>query len=314
VATGTVTVTGGNVTGLQYIALGAAESGTGTGTLQVTGGAVTLDGVASMGVGGTPTAGGITSGTLGVTDGSLTARYLSVGPNFGPSGSATGTASFLRSTALLDDGAPGVGSVVTVGGRFGGGTGTGTGFLSLTDSTMTVGDVMSVGSAGSSTASNGTLSLVRSLLDVGGSLWLSDGSLLRIALDGLLRGTQYGALDVGNAYLAGDLEILVNFSPGPGVSEFDLIVAGPFDGDGSGSPGIYPVGSGCGLGAESCFDAVSVIGLPSGFGWDLTLVPFGSDPEVAQILRLTIAEVPAPSGLLLLALGAGAVALRRRRF
>ena len=71
-----------------------------------------------------------------------------------------------------------------------------------------------------------SLHLRRSLVEVTGAFTSGEGDLLEIAIDGAVRGSEYGALDVGSARLGGDLQ--VDFAGFTGVDMayvFDLIVA-----------------------------------------------------------------------------------------
>jgi hypothetical protein len=98
-----------------------------------------------------------------------------------------------------------------------------TAHLSLFDSTATVFDQFRLLA--------GELSLDNSLMSVGNVFTLGDAATLRIDIDGLLRGDEYGAIDAGLANLAGALAVdFTDFLPVGDTMVFDLLRSGGADG------------------------------------------------------------------------------------
>ncbi len=173
------------------------------------------------------------------------------------------------------------------------------GSLALIDSTMAVGgDVEVARLAGGVGSAAGELSLTRSLLDVGGELWLDDGSEMRLDIDGFARGLEYGAIDAGTAQLDGNLSVEFNsVLTTPGYWDLITLDAGSiFAGD---------------------FDSVEVLGVTAEAAWSLG---FATDHYGQAVYRLEVtgglpdpASVPAPGAIGLLGVGLGVLSLHRRR-
>lgn len=98
-----------------------------------------------------------------------------------------------------------------------------TGYLRLVDSTATVFDQFRLLA--------GELSLDDSLMTVGNEFTLGADATLRIDIDGLLRGDEYGAIDAALANLDGLLALdFTDLLPGAGTMVFDLVRSGAVDG------------------------------------------------------------------------------------
>jgi hypothetical protein len=168
------------------------------------------------------------------------------------------------------------------------GTETGRAEIALTDSQGTV--------SGDFTLELGLLTLDRSLLAVGDEFRLGAGSTLQLGLDGLARGTEYGAIDALLAYLDGQL--VVDFSDldfGTSSMVFDLIVADfGFTGD---------------------FAGTAFLGLNSGYQALTGIFNIGNIGDPTQVYRLTLArlDVPEPASLALVVLALFALATSRPR-
>src|SRR5690606_14300874 len=81
------------------------------------------------------------------------------------------------------------------------------------------------------TLTNGELALENSLLSVGNVFTLGAGSTLRLDINGLLRGSQYGAIDTGLALLDGVLAIdLSDLDFAGDLLVFDLLRSSDVDG------------------------------------------------------------------------------------
>jgi hypothetical protein len=170
------------------------------------------------------------------------------------------------------------------------------GLLELFDS-VTTADNMRVATDEGAGAALGLVVLERSLIDLAGDLTLGPASGLIFRLDGLQRGTQYGAIDAENAALDGLANIRFEFTPSFGTHEFDLIVSGT-------SNGIL-----------GDFDAggVSITDLPAAFTATTGIVLDQVGGQTVEIYRLTISAVPEPTTALLACLAALAILARRRK-
>jgi len=137
------------------------------------------------------------------------------------------------------------------------------------------------------------LALDRSHLGIGDTFTFGDAALMHLAIDGLGRGTEYGAIDAAQVLLDGALEL--DFSEllfGGNSAVFDLIRSGSADG------------------IAGDFDAFSFLNLPTGFSATAGLEVDGV--EVYRV-RLQRNEVPEPASWLLAVIGLGLAAGVRRR-
>jgi hypothetical protein len=160
----------------------------------------------------------------------------------------------------------------------------GVGFVSLRDATATI--------ANDFTLTNGDLSLDDSLLTVANAFTLGAGATLSIDIDGLLRGSEYGAIDAGLASLAGILSIdLTDLAFAGDTFVFDLLRTGGVDG------------------ISGDFGSLLLTGLQGGFA-----AVAGVELDGVEIyrLRLTRQTVPEPATWTLL-LSCLVAALMRRR-
>jgi hypothetical protein len=148
---------------------------------------------------------------------------------------------------------------------------------------------MEVGvSLGTGTAA-GRLHLDGSLLALDDSILLGQGSRLEIDVQGLARGTLYGAIDATLATLDGVLELA--FAGTPQVGVYDLVVSGSADG------------------ISGDFDSVVVTGVdPSLVSFGVELAPI--EGQTVEVYRLHL--IPEPGTGLLLGLGLAALARPRR--
>jgi hypothetical protein len=166
-------------------------------------------------------------------------------------------------------------------GRLDGGAGSADGTLILRQGTA-LGGAMEVGvSLGTGTAA-GRLHLDGSLLALDDSILLGQGSRLEIDVQGLARGTLYGAIDATLATLDGVLELA--FAGTPQVGVYDLVVSGSADG------------------ISGDFDSVVVTGVdPSLVSFGVELAPI--EGQTVEVYRLHL--IPEPGTGLLLGLGRG---------
>lgn len=269
-------------------------------------GRVTIDGALRVAGGDTGFVGvGFTGG--GIADGGLQVGSLDMGANrignlqVGVSTTGQAIGSLVASGGSLNV------DTLSVGNTAGG---VADGHLALTGMAMNAGNVLAGNSSGGGSATariamngtaatvqdsfslfNGELALDRSLLSVGDSFRLGGGASLLLALDGLNRGSEYGAIDTLLAYLDGQLAI--DFSElafGGGSMVFDLIRADDsIIGD---------------------FASLAFIGLDSQYQALTGIVNVGDD----QVYRLTLAQlgVPEPASTALLLLAVTILAAFRR--
>jgi hypothetical protein len=144
------------------------------------------------------------------------------------------------------------------------------------------------GSDGTGTGT-GRLHLDRMFVDLD-ELLLGDGATVEIDIAGLLRGTQYSAIDADAAALRGDLAIAFTAPAKNGV--YDLIVSAALD-------GIF-----------GDFDSVTVAGLGAGQSASWGIETTGGTSPV-EVWRLRV--VPEPTSGALVAFGLLALAIRSRR-
>lgn len=184
----------------------------------------------------------------------------------------------------------GVESVISVGNNLNIGPGfqTGRGEMTLTDSELTVGGDLRLGLSSNQGAlfGEGSLGLTRTLADVTGELLLDIGAEIHLGIDGLIRGSEYGAIDAHDATLMGDLFVDFNFLPILETLSFDLIVTELIDGI---------IGN---------FDNVSILGL-TGYSTTTEIVIDTVNNQSVEIYRLNLVRrgVPEPETLVLLCLG-----------
>jgi hypothetical protein len=164
--------------------------------------------IANLGI-GTSDANGHGTGTLAAGGGVLRVGTLQLGVTTGAGATAVGTLA-LTGTAFIAQ------TVVA-----GSGAG-GTAHISLRQSPTTIIDTF--------TLLSGDLLLDDSLMTVGNLLTLGGDAALAIDVDGLLRGSQYGAIDAALASLAGAL--VVDFSDFVPVGDavFDILRSSAADG------------------------------------------------------------------------------------
>lgn len=161
------------------------------------------------------------------------------------------------------------------------------GALTLNGGTLAATDLIVGVSEGTATAT-GRLNLNDNLAILDGTMTLGDGATLQLGIDGLLRGTDYGAFDATMAMLDGDLDVVFGLPVVSGI--FDLIVTRAINsilGD---------------------FASVNVDGLASGtlFSAGIEQVDFGNG--LVDVYRVRVGEdaqggVPEPYTLWLLAIG-----------
>jgi hypothetical protein len=241
------------------------------------------------------------TGTATVRNSDVTAFSISVGQSTGHSASTArvdGSLTFENSAVAVVRQSETASAFVNVGSAFGS-TSVDTlanGRLVLRDSTMAVDGSMSV-ATGFLSHSLGTVDLDGSLLTVSEDLQLGTGSEVLFRLDGLDRGTGYGAIDVGGTARLGGTA-LIDFGDGFDFSAakltvFDLIVADSFS---------Y-------LAVATMFDSVLFDGLLPGFVANALYVNEGGQ----DIFRVTVNDTPLPPTLVLLLSGvAGFVVVGRR--
>jgi len=238
---------------------------------------------------------GYTNG--GIADGALSAGALDMGPS-SIGGLNIGNSSTGQATGSMTVG----GGTLRAGNVFIGTTSTGSahGSLELTNTLLEAGSVLAGFNGGIAhlafTDSDGTvsddfrllggsLSLTRSLLDVGDEFVLGDAAALMMAIEGPQRGDFYGAIDAAVATLAGELQVdFTGLLPFADTMVFDLLRSGSADG------------------ISGDFANLSFIGLLDGYS---LLAGIELDGVEVYRLRLSRIEVPEPGslGLLLLSLG-----------
>ena len=154
----------------------------------------------------------------------------------------------------------------------------------MTASGLTVGQSTGTGVA------TGLLHLDQALVALDDSITLGSGSTLEIDIGGVLRGTEFGAIDTALAFLDGIL--VANFTETPAIGIYDLIVSGSADG------------------ISGDFASVIVTGI------DLSLLSYGIELDtvmgnVVEVYRFHV--IPEPGTALLVALGLLACAAMRDR-
>lgn len=173
------------------------------------------------------------------------------------------------------------------------------GTLALNNSVLQVEGGMTVGQSASDGGSGvGTLVLNQSFVETGADLTVGENSTLIFNIDGLARGNEYGAIDVGQtAFLGGTA--LIDFSDGFDFSGalgnvFDLIIADSFSfADFSGAI------------ITTAFDLILFDGLIDGVVATASYLN-GNDQDIFRI-SLSSQVVPVPSGIWLLLVGLGAL-------
>jgi len=186
-------------------------------------------------------------------------------------------------------------------------TGSAHGSLALTNTLLEAGSVLAGFSSGIAhlafTDSDGTvaedfrllggsLSLTRSLLDVGDEFVMGDAAALQIAIEGPTRGDFYGAIDAAVAVLAGGLQVdFTGLLPFGDTMVFDLVRSGSADG------------------ISGDFANLSFIGLLDGYS---LLAGIELDGVEVYRLRLSRIAVPEPGTLGLLLLSRGTLGVFRR--
>jgi hypothetical protein len=210
-------------------------------------------------------------GELKTGGGNLNVGSLFVGIDNG--GTAEGHLSVTETLANIDRVVAGTGD-------------SGTATMRLVDSTMNVAEGFSL--------FNGELSLDDSLLTVGDVFTLGEGATLRIDIDGIVRGAEYGAVDAGSASLDGTLAVDLTDLILGGSMVFDLLRSSTLDG------------------ILGDFDNLLLTGLQSGY------TSYGGIEVVGNVevyrLRIASTAVPEPGSIaLVLACFAGMLVMRRYR-
>ncbi|MBL8837600.1 MAG: hypothetical protein JNL66_15220 [Alphaproteobacteria bacterium] len=207
-ATGTVVVEGTLSASATGIVIGQTNGGVVNGSLSV--GAIDTSAVPLTFLNvGISLAGGQATGALTAGGGTLNvANTLFIGISSG--GTAVGTLD-LTATALTAQ-------AVSAGQGAGG-----TAHILLRQSTASI--------AGSFALGTGTLLMDNSFMAVTSQFTLGDGATLIIDVDGLVRGSEYGAIDAGTAVLAGTLRLdFSSFSDIGGDVVFDIVRSSALDG------------------------------------------------------------------------------------
>ncbi|MBN2686943.1 MAG: PEP-CTERM sorting domain-containing protein, partial [Deltaproteobacteria bacterium] len=265
-----------------------------TGAVEIDGTLGILDDINTVSIGTT---------TNGVADGSLSVGKLAMGSKsidslwVGTSnlGQASGTLSVDSGDLRVDNG-------IYIGNTSGGSA---EGTVALTGTTLTANRVLAGYAAGfgrtDATANidlhnvaatifdtfdlfSGDLLLDSSLLKVGNTATFGNAATLTIDIEGCFRGTQYGAIDAGWAFLDGDLVIdFSGFVPFDDSMVFDLVRSGALDG-----------------GITNDFSSLQFIDLQSGYS-----AIAGIAHDDVDIYRLTVTRqtVPEPGTLLLMMIG-----------
>jgi hypothetical protein len=214
-------------------------------------------------------AAGQASGSLSIGAGNLFVGNVLLGNT--TTGSAEGVLQLQTASLLADNVVAGAGP----GGRA---------ELGLRDSTASIADRF--------TLTSGELLLDDSLLNVGNEFALGGDATLRIDIDGLLRGFEYGAIDARSALLGGVLAIdFFDLALVADLMVFDLLRSGDADG------------------IQGDFDSFVFTGLQSGYS---VLRSIELDGTEVYRLRIVRAAVPEPSTRMLL-LGALLALLTARR-
>ena len=248
---------------------------------------------------GQGTGAGTADGRLSLTGVTGSVQLLQVGEAFGAGSNPHGRVDLSGTTLDVE-------RFVALGSGLGGGAGDAG--LSLVDSRLVVGTNPTTSSldgklfvAASGAASSATLSLERSLVDVADDLVFGEGALLDITIGGGARETEYGAIDAGQAFLDGALQVQFDVAPVAASMVFDLIVTDLLDG------------------ITGVFDSVSILGLDPAYTATHGVVVDTVGASEVEIYRLRIARagVPEPGtlGMVLavMALASGAAARREAR-
>jgi hypothetical protein len=271
------------------------SQGNATGTAQV-GGAVTGFNLVGIGLGGTDTGpAAMAHGTLDVLGGGVHAGFdafsFEVGTTNGD-GDVTGVAN-------VNGGVSGYG-FYEIGIARANSLGDATGMFAVENGPVS-GSRMRVGISDGGGTATGTVELERSLVTLDEALILGSGATLDFHLSGLARGTEYAAIDAAMATLDGTANIYFDFAPMLGIHVFDLIVTQALDGIlNDFDPGAFNI-----FGLDPLFSVVHGIVVDN---------VLGNDVEIYRLeISSSIANVPEPSVVTLLALGLLIILATRRR-
>ncbi len=263
--TGTLSVTGAP----GFFGIGQTTGGIVDGSLAVGTLAMGANSLSSLSI-GTSGVGGQAQGSLAIGGGTLRVGDLRLGTTTG--GSALGQLALHDAALAADSVEAGIGAGATA-------------ELSLVDASANI--------IGDLTLLSGELSLQRSLVSVGGLLTFGDDAELQVGIDGLLRGTEYGAIDAMLAILSGMLT--VDFSSLAFTTDtmvFDLLRSGSADG------------------ISGDFGTLAFIGLAPGY-----VATAGVELDSVEVYRVHVARisVPEPGTCVLFGIALAGLAFSRRR-